>query len=104
MKLDPIALEDAVKQAHERAIENSEPGFLPAWDDLPSKAKELHCTRIATDITAYFARLEADGLARQGLGYDLPRARPPSDWAIWTEKEPGFKDECFPVTIIRERP
>ncbi len=52
-------------------------------------------------LTAACKSMKERGKARDGKGYDLPRETPPSDWAVWTDKKPGFENECFPVTIFR---
>jgi hypothetical protein len=58
-------------------------------------------TRANRALTAACKSMKERGKARDGKGYDLPRETPPSDWAIWTDKKPGFENECFYVTIFR---
>lgn len=52
-------------------------------------------------LTAACKSMKERGKVRDGKGYDLPRETPPSDWAVWTDKKPGFENECFYVTIFR---
>ena len=81
--------DDLAVKAAERAIEQT------VGMDWPSK----DCAQAA--LTAACNSMKERGKVRDGKGYDLPRETPPSDWAVWTDKKPGFENECFYVTIFR---
>jgi len=95
---DEIAVEAAAK-AYLRAKNNITTDA--AWEATMPGLKQTALDFQTVALTAACKSMKERGRARDGKGYDLPRETPPSDWAVWTDKKPGFENECFPVTIFR---
>ena len=101
MKLDDRALEAAaISSWNEDSMRATGKPRNVLWSEVSVKEQEKWRGMSRASITTYFTALEADGLARHGLGYQDTDGGEAWDATTGGFAEPGG----FPITIIRERP